>query len=580
MTKNLTIGFIVAIILIFVIGIRNTRALENNIQFNYSEFVELLDKSDTVYRDSITSLVNYLTKYENDYYVFVYFNTSLDSTGNLRTLSTLGFKLIPKNDYIQTNVGLKFESNNYVSIGNSNNNTYGDNAVVSQTSGSFSSSYGFFFDYDFDTYIAGLDAKIESANFSNKSLNNFMPIGFDVNSENIADFSQGLGVYIYSNFDFNFVSTDYNLIFDDTTVSNGDTLISYYDYLSSIATNPTADINVSYFTNDKNLATAEITVNFDNYSTIYKYEYSFNGKDYIKIENSEVKDNKFIINTYRDGVFYFRIKNMYDEIIFYDSKLIDVEMDTEDFNYYEIDINDFYDSTTGKWKYRNFFFENKTNPTILPYIDISLSGDNTNPLPLYITYNERISDVQSYLRDLEFEELSCTPIPFEYTNNNLYSLNYTTYTVFSIVPCVNTDDDVLSNYSSEKLIIRTNLDLNLNDFVVIDGVMYPSSVDVEDDANFIYTSIMSLLNPILEKLPFINQLYEIYEVISYDYGENELPPNFEVDLSFLGVDKTVPVIDFRYFLEYRDYIFFFEKLFLGFYTVVGVIKSGQKALEG
>ena len=210
MTKNLTIGFIVAIILIFVIGIRNTRALENNIQFNYSEFVELLDKSDTVYRDSITSLVNYLTKYENDYYVFVYFNTSLDSSGDLRTLSTLGFRLHPKTDYIQTNVGLRFESDNSVTIGNSTNNSFGDNTVVSQESGIFSSSYGFFFDYDFDTYIAGLDAKIESANFSNKSLNNFMPIGFDVNSENIADFSQGLGVYIYSNFDFNFADFLYN----------------------------------------------------------------------------------------------------------------------------------------------------------------------------------------------------------------------------------------------------------------------------------------------------------------------------------------------------------------------------------
>lgn len=579
MTRKLTIGFIVAIILTFVIGIRNVKALEDvtDIEFNYTDFVDLLDKSDAVYRDSITSLVTYLTKYEEDYYVFVSFNTSLDSNGKLRSLSSLSFKLVPKNDYLQANIGLK-NSNNNITLGNSTDSSYGDNTAVTTKSGSFTSSYGFFFDYDIDTYISGLDEKVESSSFS-KEYNNFMPLVFDITDENKADFTKGVSLLIYTNIDFKFVRSDYNIVFDNTTVSNGDSLISYYDYLSSIATNPTADINVSYFTNDKHLATAEITVNFNNYSTIYKYEYSFNGKDYVKIENSDVKDNKYVINTYRNGTFYFRIKNMYDEVIFTDSRLIDVEMDTEDFNYYEIDINDFYDSTTGKWKYRNFFFENKINPIFMPYIDISLSGDSTNPLPLYITYNERISDVQSYLRDLKFEELSCTAIPFEYTNDNLYSLNYKTYTVFSIVPCVNTEEDVLSNYTSEKLIIRTNLDLNLNDFVVIDGVMYPSVVDVDDDANFIYTSIMSILNPILEKMPFINQLYELYEVISYDYGDGEVPV-FEVDLSFLGIDKTVPVIDFRYFVEYREYIFFFEKLFLGFYTVIGIIKSGQKALEG
>ena len=58
-------------------------ALDNktNIQFNYSEFEEILNNSDEKYRKAITELINYLKKYENDYYINVGFNPSLNSSG-------------------------------------------------------------------------------------------------------------------------------------------------------------------------------------------------------------------------------------------------------------------------------------------------------------------------------------------------------------------------------------------------------------------------------------------------------------------------------------------------------------------
>ena len=302
MTKNVTIGFILAIILTLLIGISNVYAESNptNIYFNYSDFEELLNNSDSVYKESINYLLTYLEKYEDEYYVFVYFNTSLDSSGNLRTLSTLGFRLTPKTDYIQTNVGLQFESNNYVSIGNYNDNRYGDNTVVSQESGNFSSSYGFFFNYDFDTYIAGLDVKIESSNFSNKSLNNFVPIGFNIDSSNTADFSQGVGVYIYSNFDFNFVSTDYNIIFDGVTVSNGGTLLSYHNYDSGILISHTHANDLS------NRDMAVLNIDFSNvFSTDYTYQISTEYTDWIDITND-------ILSASLEGYYYYNYNLYYN----------------------------------------------------------------------------------------------------------------------------------------------------------------------------------------------------------------------------------------------------------------------------
>ena len=327
--KSCLFGFTVILISIFCC---NSKVLaQNNVYFNYSDFEELLNNSDSVYKESINDLLTYLEKYENDYYVFVYFNTSLDSTGNLRTLSTLGFKLIPKNDYIQTNVGLKFESNNYVSIGNSNNNTYGDNAVVSQTSGSFSSSYGFFFNYDFDTYIAGLDTKIESANFTNKSYSNFTPIGFNINSENTADFSQGVGVYIYSNFDFNFVSTDYNVIFDSKMVSNGHSVISYHDYLNNkskikLSASLAQDLTGTEFYN--------ISAEFDEiYDSTYTYQYKINDDEWVDINTIHLNENSsrvFNYSAYFNMNMYFRVldseNNVLDENSITISKLSDYGM--------------------------------------------------------------------------------------------------------------------------------------------------------------------------------------------------------------------------------------------------------------
>ena len=300
MMKSVTIGFILAIILTLLIGISNVHAESNptNIQFNYSEFEEILNNSDEKYRNAITESINYLKKYENDYYINVGFNPSLNSSGVLTDLTSISFRLVPKTEYFQTNIGINVATKS-IAIGNSNSNSYGDSVIVSSQSLSYNSSYAFFFDYDFETYISGLDEKIENANFS-LGYDNTILFSFSKNSENIYEMKNISPIYIYSNFDFNFFSNDYNLIIDGVTVSNGDSIISYYDYYSGILISHTHANDLS------NRDMAVLNIDFSNvFSIDYSYQISTEYTDWIDITND-------VISASLEGCYYYNYNLYYN----------------------------------------------------------------------------------------------------------------------------------------------------------------------------------------------------------------------------------------------------------------------------
>ena len=294
-------------------------ALENktNIQFNYSEFEEILNNSDEKYRKAITELINYLKKYENDYYINLSFNPSLDSSGVLNDLTSIFFRLVPKTEYFQTNIGINVATKS-IAIGNSNSNSYGDSVIVSSQSLYYNSSYAFFFDYDFETYISGLDEKIENTNFS-LGYNNSILFSFSKNSENIYEMKNINPIYIYSNFDFNFFSNDYNLIIDEKKISNGDKIISYYDYYEN-----TKEPELNYrmqFNNDVSPDLKQITFDFPKAAII-----DFNLKSKIEIGNWSLISEELPVY-------------LSQKIIGYDSNQI--EYDMNDYFNIKIDTTDY-----------------------------------------------------------------------------------------------------------------------------------------------------------------------------------------------------------------------------------------------
>lgn len=294
--KKYLFGFILAIILIFVIGLQRINALENktNIQFNYSEFEEILNNSDEKYRNAITELINYLKKYENDYYINLSFNPSLNSSGVLTDLTSIFFRLVPKTEYFQTNIGINVATKS-VAIGNSNSNSYGDSVIVSSQSLYYNSSYAFFFDYDFETYISGLDEKIENANFYS-GYNNTILFSFSKNSENIYEMKNINPIYIYSNFDFNFFSNDYDLIIDEKKISNGDRIISFYDYINNqskikLSASLAQDLTGTEFYN--------ISAEFNEiYDSTYIYQYKISDGEWTNIADIHLPENSSRIFNY------------------------------------------------------------------------------------------------------------------------------------------------------------------------------------------------------------------------------------------------------------------------------------------
>lgn len=68
---------------------------------------------------------------------------------------------------------------------------------------------------------------------------------------------------------------------------------------------------------------------------------------------------------------------------------------------------------------------------------------------------------------------------------------------------------------------------------------------------------------------------------AFDYSDTtSITPNFTIDLSYFGVNKTQSIIDFSWYLQYRDIIFNFIYLILGFVTSIKVIHNLKNVFGG
>lgn len=336
---------------------------------------------------------------------------------------------------------------------------------------------------------------------------------------------------------------------------------------------PTATIDINYTSNSNNFSQANVTFNFKNYSSYYSYHYSLNGIENNIIEPSDITNNSYSFTTYQNTTVYLYIYDIDGNIVFETSKKIIDNIDNENIKYYEFDLKNFYDSDNNKLKHLTLYYDNIFNKTNISYINIYLKGSSDNVLPFFIQDNKNVIDLQKYSNNIDFSNSIFQFLPYEkYTTSEDYQ-SYTNYTTYTIMPYIDLANDTFDNYKDYKVVIRTNLNLEILAFKSIDSVNLPNYNEDRENYNYLKTLVNKILNPIYEKLPILTQFWDIYQVFNYDYNENATPPKFSIDLSFLGASEEVEVIDFKYFIEYRDYLFLLFKVILGFYTLRGVIRN-------
>lgn len=142
-----------------------------------------------------------------------------------------------------------------------------------------------------------------------------------------------------------------------------------------------------------------------------------------------------------------------------------------------------------------------------------------------------------------------------------------------------TDSKIVKNISDEDFGKDDTLDINDN-FKDQMNEKYPFYNEENNKLlNKLNNYIEQLKSMYLDYFPFIGQLKEIYDIFNTNISEDTEPPNWTINVEFkpLGIKyENLKVIDFSFFEEYKELLFNFEKLFLGLYTIIGIVNNIKK----
>ena len=142
-----------------------------------------------------------------------------------------------------------------------------------------------------------------------------------------------------------------------------------------------------------------------------------------------------------------------------------------------------------------------------------------------------------------------------------------------------TDSKIVKNISDEDFGKDDTLNINYN-FKDQMNEKYPFYNEENNKLlNKLNNYIEQLKSMYLDYFPFIGQLKEIYDIFNTNISEDTEPPNWTINVEFkpLGIKyENLKVIDFSFFEEYKELLFNFEKLFLGLYTIIGIVNNIKK----
>lgn len=142
-----------------------------------------------------------------------------------------------------------------------------------------------------------------------------------------------------------------------------------------------------------------------------------------------------------------------------------------------------------------------------------------------------------------------------------------------------TDSKIVKNISDEDFEKDNNLDINDN-FKDQMNEKYPFYNEENNKLlNKLNNYIEQLKAMYLDYFPFIGQLKELYDIFSINISEDTTPPVWEINVNFEPLRikfENLKIMDFSFFEEYKELLFNFEKLFLSFYTIIGIVNNIKK----
>ncbi len=292
-------------------------------------------------------------------------------------------------------------------------------------------------------------------------------------------------------------------------------LMTREEYLS-----PTLDLKVGYSENvTTKMEEAEIEIKINNYSPRFIYQYSFNDYDYFNIDYKDISNSKYYITTHVNTSVYVKILSVQGNVI--DKKSINVTglgLD-EDVYTYELTFEDLYNTEQEKNMIYSFYYENKKMET-RPYIYIFYEG--TQDIKFHLSYGNNVTNLANSIlnaSDNIKDRLSCINLPYTYQDKNLnIDYSYKNYTLFYFTPCTNFKDvENLELFKDIRVIIKSNINLNIGEPTYIDGVLIPTSRPVTDDFESNYTILFDTFKNAF--LRFRNVIVEIIQNISLFFSK-------------------------------------------------------------
>lgn len=279
-------------------------------------------------------------------------------------------------------------------------------------------------------------------------------------------------------------------------------------------------------------------------------------------------------------------------------------------NLLKIPISSLYEN--GVWKTYQFVFMSDTENTYnydirIELVPFSNINDN-NPIPLQIYMGQEISDIKEYQEKIQnsptsdpdgygggftmnggtfgggggggrFDENdiyhSCSTLPISESSTFKSKLNYKVVTILTN-SCSDISSLTPSDFTTEYIYIYYNARMYES---VEDAIDDNLNIDIPDDNIFYDNIIKPIIELINKKMPIIAQLKNILDSFQY-VEENDFPPQFNVDLTSIGIPYNGIVVDFSFYAQYRDIIFFWIKVIFSVKTLIKILNIVKNMFGG
>ncbi len=284
---------------------------------------------------------------------------------------------------------------------------------------------------------------------------------------------------------------------------------------------------------------------------------------------SFIQKIQVLINDERDHVYGFITPP--DSFPYFSN--VDFVFDEEDtLNIKRNDV--YYTIAKGDLMSKIFYIENTKSNFSFPVPSFEFSNVQTNE-------NNIITSVDV---TFDFKKIPDENTTYMYSLNNGFSWNNLNNDVFTYTTTITSNDTlrakllISDSYFNERHIkvdfIGKDIDYyykwlenkyNREFDEEINSISLSAGSSVEDYLSYWYLQLK-------RTFPIIFQLSDIMNLFNsdkYNYNSNEVPDT-TIDLSFLGIDKSVSIFNFDFYVQYKEQIFNIIKILASIYTFIAV----------